>query len=156
MLDILRNSLKFVASVTGRYVALVTTTLPRVDGKIYHALQPDVPTPSRRSPILRVFTMTRKNGTAAAPQDSTRAETSFRDFAYNNMTPKQLRKRAAPLLSSRELLRNVRGLGPEDQTKFIEKDDQACQDSCSFSLRTDPPLFPQRRTQPWIRKMRNS
>ena len=30
------------------------------------------------------------------------------------------------MLSSRELLRNVRGLAPEDQTKFIEKVDKVC------------------------------
>ena len=95
--------------------------------RFYHGLQPDVP---RSFPSIphsqQISTMARKSNTAAALQNPTRAETSFRDFAYSNLTPEQSSQRAAPLLSSRELLRNVRGLAPEDQTKFIEKVDKVC------------------------------
>ena len=70
--------------------------------------------------------MTRKSNAAAAPQSSTstRGEAPFREFATNTLTPEQSRQRAAPLLNSKDLLRNVRALTPEDQTKFIDKVDK--------------------------------
>ena len=70
--------------------------------------------------------MARKSNTAAALQSSTRGETPFREFANTSLTPEQSRRRAVPLLNSKDLLRNVRALTPEDQAKFIDKLDQVC------------------------------
>lgn len=68
--------------------------------------------------------MARKSNTAAAPQSSTRGEAPFREFANTSLTPEQSRQRAVHLLNSKDLLRIVRALAPEDQTKFIDKVDQ--------------------------------
>ena len=72
----------------------------------------------------RASTMSRRGNAAAALQDSTRGETLFREFARSNLTPEQSKQRAAVLLDSRDLLQNVQGLGPEDQTRFIDKVNQ--------------------------------
>jgi len=61
---------------------------------------------------------------ASAPRDSTRGEAAIQEFANSNSTSDQLRQRAAHLLNSKDLLRNVWGLTPEDQMKFVDKVDQ--------------------------------
>jgi len=68
--------------------------------------------------------MVRKSSTIAAPQNSTRGEFAIREFANSNLTLEQSRQRAAVLLNSKGLLRNVLGLTPEDQAKFVDKIDQ--------------------------------
>ena len=68
--------------------------------------------------------MTKKSNAAAVPQISTRGEAPFRQFANSNLTPEQSKQQAAPLLNSKDLLRSVRALIPEDQTKFIDKIDK--------------------------------
>ena len=60
------------------------------------------------------------------PQSLTRGEAPFREFANTSLTPEQSKQRAAPLLNSNDLLRNVLALTPEDQTKFMDKVDQVC------------------------------
>ena len=73
--------------------------------------------------------MAGKRNTVAAPDDSTRGEAAIREFANSNLTLEQLRQRAAVLLNNRELLQNVPGLAPEEQTKFLDRVDQVCR-SC--------------------------
>jgi len=68
--------------------------------------------------------MTKKSKTVAASRNSTRGETAIREFANSNLTLEQSRQRAAVLLNSKGLLRNVPGLTPEDQAKFVDKIDQ--------------------------------
>jgi len=68
--------------------------------------------------------MAKNNNTVAAPRNSTRGETSIREFANDDWTPEQLRQRAAVLLNNKELLRNVPGLTPEEQTKILDRVDQ--------------------------------
>ena len=90
-----------------------------------YVLLPTYPHPSE-PPI-----MARTNKPVAAPRNSTRGEVAIQEFANSNSTSEQLRQRAAPLLNSKELLRNVLGLTPEDQTKFVDKVDQVGR--CSLS-----------------------
>ena len=78
--------------------------------------------------------MSKESNTAAAPRDLTRGETSIREFADSNLTPEQSRQRAGTLLNSKELLRNIRGLTPGDQTKFVDKVDQVSRDRSFFKL----------------------
>lgn len=67
--------------------------------------------------------MARKSG-AATPNNPTRGEATLQEFANGDSSPEQLRQRAALLLDSKELLRDVQGLTPKDQTKFVDKIDQ--------------------------------
>jgi len=77
--------------------------------------------------------MSRKSNPVTAPRDPTRGETSIREFANSNLTPEQSRQRAGTLLNGKELLRNIQGLTPEDQIKFVDKVDQVSRDSSFFS-----------------------
>lgn len=78
-------------------------------------------------------TMARTSKSIAAPHNSTRGEASIQDFANSNLPSEQLRQRAVSLLNSKELLQNVLGLTPEDQTKFVDKVDQVRRDHlCSL------------------------
>lgn len=70
--------------------------------------------------------MSRRGNTAASLQNSTNRETSFRAFAYNNLTPEKAKRWAAILLDHKDLLQNIHELPPEDQTRFINKVDQVC------------------------------
>ena len=60
----------------------------------------------------------------AFDQVRAKGEAAFLKFAYSNLTPEQSKKQAASLLNTRDLLRNVQGLAPEVQTRFIDKVDQ--------------------------------
>ena len=64
----------------------------------------------------------------------TRGEVALQEFVNSDLPSEQLRQRAAPLLSSKELLQNVLGLPPEEQTKFVDKVDQVRRDHLSFLL----------------------
>ena len=80
------------------------------------------------------FTMARKSNPTVPLQNSTHGEAPIREFTNSNLTPEQLRQRAATLLNSNELLRDVQSLTPEDQAKFIDKVDQVCRDDRLSSL----------------------
>ena len=60
------------------------------------------------------------------PRNLTHGEVAIREFTNTNLTPELSRRQAALLLNCKELLRNIRGLTPEDQMKFVEKVDQVC------------------------------
>ena len=60
--------------------------------------------------------MAKTSKTDIASRNPTRGETKF--------TPRLLTRRAAQLLNSKQLLRNVLGLALEDQTEFVEEVDQ--------------------------------
>ena len=77
--------------------------------------------------------MNRTGKATAAVRNPARGETAFQEFANGNYTPEQLRQQAASLLDSKELLQNVRGLTPEDQTRFVDKVDRVCQDALTLS-----------------------
>ena len=76
----------------------------------------------------------------AAPRNPTRGEAAIQEFANSSLTSKQLKRRAAPLLNSTELLRDIRGLAPEDLTRFVEKVDQVGRGG-SFSSRNLLPII---------------
>jgi len=80
--------------------------------------------PSKITATHNFRTVAKRNNAAAALQSSTRGEAPFREFANNTLTPEQSRQQAALLLNSKDLLRNLRTLMPEDQAKFIDKADQ--------------------------------
>ena len=71
--------------------------------------------------------MARKSNAAATPHNSTRGEAAIREYANSNLTFELSKHRAAVLLNSKELSRNILGLTPEDQTRFIDKADQVRQ-----------------------------
>ena len=66
---------------------------------------------------------------------STPYNAAIQEFLNSNATPKRLRQRAAALLSGKELLRNVRGLTPEDQSRFVDKLDQVCRNGSFFFIK---------------------
>jgi len=74
--------------------------------------------------LAEPLAMTKKTNTVVAPRNSTRGETAIREFANSNLTLEQSKPRAAVLLDNKELLRNVPGLTPEEQTKFLDRVDQ--------------------------------
>ena len=80
--------------------------------------------------------MARKSDIIAAPHDPTREKAAIQEFANSDLTPEQLRQRAPVLLNSNELLRNIPGLTPEEQTKFLDRVDQVCRSSFPKSLLT--------------------
>ena len=65
---------------------------------------------------------------------STPYNTAIQEFSNSNSTPKRSRRRAATLLRSKELLRSVQGLTPEDKTRFVDKLDQVCRTAHSSLL----------------------
>jgi hypothetical protein len=97
--------------------------------------------------------MARTHKAAAAPRNPTRGETILQEFANVDSSLEQLRQRAALLLNNKELLRDVQGLTPEDQTIFVDKIDQVCRAGSSFSLGIFPPLFLPRHIRLPTRKM---
>ena len=82
--------------------------------------------------------MSRKNSIVATPHNSTRGEAAIREFINSNWTLEQLRRRAPVLLNNKELLRNVPGLTPEEQTRFLNKADQVCRSSLPKSHLNHP------------------
>jgi hypothetical protein len=68
--------------------------------------------------------MSGRSNAASALQNSTGGEAPFREFVRSNLTPEQSKQRAALLLDRKDVLRNVQGLAPEDQTIFIDKVDE--------------------------------
>ena len=83
----------------------------------------------------------------------TKGGTPFLEFVYSNLTPEQSRQRAALLLNNRDLLRNVQGLSPEDQTRFIDKVDQVRQSWLIRLSHVHLSSFLQRRTRPPTREL---
>jgi hypothetical protein len=62
----------------------------------------------------------------AATGDLIRGETAILEFTNSNLPPEFLRQRAAHWIVNEELLPEIRGLAPEEQTKFVDKVDQVC------------------------------
>ena len=99
--------------------------------------------------------MAKTSKAVVAPRGSTRGEVAIQEFANSSLPPEQLRQRAAPLLDSKELLRIVWGLPPEDQTRFVDKVDQVRRDRLLFPVGTIFLSFLQRHIRPSTHKMRN-
>jgi len=78
----------------------------------------------------------------------------IQEFANVTLSPEQTKQRAAALLNNKALLRKVKAVTLEDQTKFIDKVDQVCRSGRFSSL--DASLFLSRHFQPSTRNMQNS
>ena len=91
--------------------------------------------------------------TGTTHRNPTRGEVAIQEFANVNLPPELSRQRAAQLLNSKRLLRNVLGLTSEDQTKFVEKVDEVGRDGLFFSLENFPPFFLDRYIRSPTRKM---
>ena len=117
---------------------------PHVKGQAQRGGQPNKlvgassPPPSTPSKPL---TMVGTNNAVAAPRHPTQGETAIQEFANSSSSLEQLKQRAAPLLTSRELLQDVQRLTPEVRTKFVDKVDQVCRYGRSFSLGIFPSLI---------------
>ena len=94
--------------------------------------------------------------TTAASRGPTRGETVIQEFANSTSTPRESGRKAASLLSSKELLEDIRRLTPEDQMKFVDKIDRVRRDRLSFPLVIFPSLLLSRHTQPPTRELQNS
>ena len=68
--------------------------------------------------------MTKTSKAAATPRNPTRGEIAIQEFANSDLQSEESRQRAAPLLNSKGLLRDVQRLTPEDQTRFVDKIDR--------------------------------
>jgi len=84
--------------------------------------------------------MARARKIAFVHRNPTHIQAAIQEVVNSNSTSKRLRQRVAPLLNSQELLRNVQGLTPEDQIKFMEKVDQVRRSSVPL-LRPSPHRF---------------
>ena len=84
--------------------------------------------------------MAKTSKTGTASRNPTRGETNF--------TPRLLTRRAAQLLNSKQLLRNVLGLALEDQTEFVEEVDQVGRNASFLSPENFPPFLLQRHIRP--------
>ena len=69
------------------------------------------------------------------------SEAAIQEFLNNNLAPELSREKVALLLNSVEPLRDIRGLTPEDKTKFVEKIDQVCRDNSFPPFETSPHYF---------------
>jgi len=76
--------------------------------------------------------MTKTSEVITALRNSIRGEAAIQEFSNSNLTPERSRQQAASLLGNKRLPRNVLGLTPEDQTRFVDKVDQVCRNG-SFS-----------------------
>ena len=76
--------------------------------------------------------MVRTNYVFPVLRNSTRGERAIQEFVNSNLANEPLGQRAAPLLNSKQLQRDILGLTPDDQTKFMEKVDQVCRDAWWF------------------------
>ena len=56
----------------------------------------------------------------------------IQQFLNSELPPGTLRQQSAKLLTSKDLVRNIRGMSREDQKKFIDKADQVHLISSSF------------------------
>ena len=65
-----------------------------------------------------------KGNASTASRNPTRGEIAIQELVNRDFKPQLLRQRAAQLLNSKQLLRNVLGLALEDQAKFVEKVDE--------------------------------
>ena len=68
--------------------------------------------------------MTKKNNVVAATHNSTVGGNPVQEILNVDLPPEALRLRVAIVLTSKDLLRNILGLTPQDQTKFLDKADQ--------------------------------
>ena len=94
-----------------------------------------------------------KGNASTASRNPTRGEIAIQELVNRDFKPQLLRQRAAQLLNSKQLLRNVLGLALEDQAKFVEKVDEVGRDGPFFSLESFPPSLLQRYIRLSTRKM---
>ena len=125
------------------YVSVIATTA--VAGPhstlVPHGCQPRYPCSSTTPTTCEPLAMARTTRPVATPRNPTRGEAAIQEFANSSLTSEQLKQRATPLLNSKELLRDVQGLTPEDQTRFVDKVDQVGRDGSSFSPKNLPSII---------------
>ena len=98
--------------------------------------------------------MSKKNNVATASRSSTRVDSQILEFASNDLSPEQFTQRAIFFLTAfRDLTRNVLGLPPGDQAKFVDKIDQVCQHALLEILGSS---LLQRHFVLWTRKISNT
>lgn len=64
---------------------------------------------------------------AKASHNSTLGEAQILELANGNLSLEALKHRATVLLTSKHILRDVLGLAPEDQARFVDRIDQVGQ-----------------------------
>ena len=74
--------------------------------------------------------MTKRSATTPVPRSSTHVQAQIREFANSSSPHDVSKQRAVLLLDDKNILSDVVGLGPEDQTKFLDKVDQVSQGIC--------------------------
>ena len=98
--------------------------------------------------------MSKKNNAATPSRSSTRVDAQILEFANSNLTLEPLTQRAIFFLTTfKALPRNVLGLTPGDQDKFVDKIDQVRQ---HLLLGIMGPSLLQRHFVLWTRKMSNT
>ena len=93
-----------------------------------------------------------KGNASTASRNPTRGEIATQEFVNPNFKPRLLRQRAAQLLNSKQLLRNVLGLALEDQAELVEEVDQVSRDASFLSPENFPLFLLQRHIRPSTRK----
>jgi hypothetical protein len=113
------------------YIAYLTG--PRVGGLYYDCtvaqytrFAPPLPTPIL-SHTQKTFAMSNKNNGAVIPYNLAAGGAPIREFLYSNFSPETLRQQAATLLSNKDLVRNILGMTQREQTRFLDKVDEARQ-----------------------------
>ena len=72
--------------------------------------------------------MSKKNNATTTSRSSTRVDAQILEFASSNLPLDALAQRAIFFLTAfKDLARNILGLTPGDQEKFVDKIDQVCQ-----------------------------
>ena len=80
------------------------------------------------------LTVTRTGKVFATSQNPTRGEAAILEFVNSDLAPELSRQRAVPLLKSKNLLRDVRGLTLEGRARFVDKVDEVGRSGLIFSL----------------------
>jgi hypothetical protein len=68
--------------------------------------------------------MAKKNNAVPTSHNTTGGATPIREILNANLPSEALRVRAGPLLTGKDLARNILAVTPQDQTKFLDKVDQ--------------------------------
>lgn len=90
--------------------------------------------------------MAKRNNAAPTSRTLTREAAQVQDFANSNAPLETLTQQTSALLTTKDLVTNVRALTGEDQAKFVDKADQVCQVFRLF--RNTRPIIPAKAYRP--------
>jgi hypothetical protein len=68
--------------------------------------------------------MAKKNNAVPTSHNATGRGTPIRDILNGDLPSEALRLRAGPLLTGKDLVRNIMAMTPQDQAEFLDKVDQ--------------------------------